>query len=290
MDTVVLHVENDQVEELIEQLEDLPGFSASLFSHEVQVLSSHSESPEKQTQEARPRSPLEVYLRGLRSTGTWKSFLCYAVVAGTLSWVGLFTNTVFLLVAAMLVAPYPSPAMNAAVATARGDAGLLGRSFLRYFAVLGVGVLAASLLSVLFQQQIITDLMRTVTYVSQTSFILPLMAGVAGALYLNESEESSLVSAAGAGMLVTAALSPPVAAVGMAGALGEWTMAKRAVFLLLLQVVGINLTGTLVFRLYGMSPHGAWYERGNRRVQGAAYAITVVLFAGLLLWQFIWRP
>ena len=85
VDTVVLHVENDQVEELLEQLEDLPGFSVSLFPHEVQVLSSHSESAEKQTQEARPRSPLEVYLRGLRSTGTWKSFLGYAAVAGTLS-------------------------------------------------------------------------------------------------------------------------------------------------------------------------------------------------------------
>lgn len=290
VDAVVLHLENDRVEAFIEQLKGLSGLSLSLLPHEVQAFSTKEEATERQTQMARHRSPTEIYVRGLRSSGTWGSFLGYAVVAGALSWVGLFTNTIFLLVAAMLVAPFPSPAMNAAVATAQGDRRLLGHSLVRYGVALLIGALMAVVLSVLYQQQLVTDLMQAVSFISETSVILPLMAGVAGGVHVSTSEENSLVSAAGAGMLVAAALSPPVAAVGMAAALGEWALAKNAFFLLLLQIVGINLTGTVVLRLYGMSTRESWYGRSSQAVQVVSYAVTLLALSALLFWQFSSSP
>ena len=56
------------------------------------------------------------------------------------------------------------------------------------------------------------------------------------------------------GLLVAASLAPPAGLIGMAGAIGEWDMVVSAVFLLLLQLVGINLAGAAVFAGLGCHP------------------------------------
>ncbi len=116
--------------------------------------------------------------------------------------------------------------------------------------------------------------------------ILPLVAGAAGAISQAQSERSSLVSGAAIGMLVAAALAPPAGLVGMAVVLGEWTMAKGGLFLLGLQLAGINLSGALVFRLVGLSPEGSRYSRGRGWVQKASLLATVLALGGFLAWQF----
>ena len=126
--------------------------------------------------------------------GSWTGFLGYATAAGVVAWIGLFTNTVYLLTAAMLIAPYAGPAMNAAIATARGDAGLLQRNLLRYLASLALTITVAGVLSLLSRQQVATEQMVQVSQLSSTSVLLPLVAGAAGALNLVQSERNSLVS------------------------------------------------------------------------------------------------
>jgi hypothetical protein len=163
-------------------------------------------------------------------------------------WVGLLTDTVFLLVAAMLIAPFAGPAVNAAIATARGDAGLLGRALARYLAAVATAT------------------------VSGVAVLLPLAAGAAGALQLVQSERSSLVSGAAVGLLVAAALAPPAGVVGMAATLGAWEMVGNAAFLLALQLAGINLAGALVFRLSGVTSRGSRYPRGRPWVVSVALA------------------
>lgn len=79
------------------------------------------------------RSPIEIFLSGLQSIGSWKGFIGYSVITSIVVWIGLFTNTSYLLVAAMLIAPFAGPAMNTAIATARGDWPLLKEGLIRYF-------------------------------------------------------------------------------------------------------------------------------------------------------------
>jgi uncharacterized membrane protein len=63
-----------------------------------------------------------------------------------------------------------------------------------------------------------------------------------------------------------------------------------ALFLLFLQLAGINLTAALLFRLFGLSARGVRYTRGKPWVFPVALAFTVVVLAGLLTWQFINPP
>ena len=277
---------NRKIEGFLGALESVPDLHVTFLPQGVLALSPPANEAEEQVLDILPRSPIEIFLSGLQSIGSWKGFLSYAAVGGIIVWIALFTESMFLLVASMLIAPFAGPAMTTAMATARGDLFLLKRALLRYVAAIGTAVAVAFALSVIFDQQISTGLMNSVSMRSNVSILLPLAAGVAGALNLAQSERSSLVSGAATGMLVAAALAPPAGLVGMGLAIGQMDLVLPSLWALATQIVGINLAGFVVFRLYGVSPTGARYPRGKPWLTKSAVAATLLTVAGLLALQF----
>jgi len=290
LDLVFVHISNSRVETLLEKLQDVPDLSFTLLPTGIMALHPPADAAPDQVTNVEERSPIEIFLSGLQSTGSWKGFLSYAAIAGVIVWIGLYTNTVYLLVAAMLLAPFAGPAMNTALATARGDRQLLQHSIIRYFAALSVTIATTALLSWILQQQIPTNLMIDSSQISTVSVLIPLAAGAAGALTLIQSDRSSLVSGAATGMLVAASLAPPAGIIGMAGAIGRWDLAMNGFFLLLLQLGGINLSAALLFRLFGLSTEGARYQRGKRGVFPISVGLSAIMLTGLLIWQFSSPP
>lgn len=290
IDIVTVNVSNREVGKVIQELQDLPKVHITLIPTGVMALQPPASEAPQQVVDLEERSPIEILLSGLQSVGSWQGFLGYAAVAGFVVWIGLYTNTSYLLVAAMLIAPFAGPAMNTAIATAWGDRQLLQRSIFRYFVALAVTIITTWLLSLILRQEIPTSLMLDNSQVSAVAVILPLAAGAAGALNLVQSERSSLVSGAATGMLVAASLAPPAGIIGMSSAIGRWDMVISGVFLLFLQLCGINLSAALLFRMFGLSAQGTRYQRGKKRVFFSALVITVVALAGLLTWQFINSP
>jgi uncharacterized hydrophobic protein (TIGR00271 family) len=290
VDLVLVHLSNDKVETFLAKLQDLLNPHVTLFPTGVMALRPPADQAPQQAKNVADRSPIEIFLGGLQSIGSWRGFLGYAAVAGVVVWIGLYTNTTYLLVAAMLIAPFVGPAMNVAIATARGDRQLLWRSLVRYFVALLLTIAITATLSLLLRQQIATPLMIDQSQVSAVAVLLPLAAGAAGAINLVQSERSSLVSGAATGMLVAASLAPPAGILGMASAIGRWDMVSGSGFLLLLQLVGINLTAALLFRVFGLSSRGARYSRGKRWLFPIALLITLMALAGLLVWQFLPSP
>lgn len=290
LDLVIVHVANSKVEGLLKELQPLPDLHLTLIPRGVITLQPPASEAAQQVVEVEQRSPIEVFLGSLQSVGSWHGFLAYAAAAGAVVWIGLYTNRIYLLIAAMLIAPFAGPAMNVAMATGRGDGRLLWRSLLRYFVGLGVAIGVTAALSLIFRQEVATEQMVQQSVVSSVAVLLPLVAGAAGALNLVQSERSSLVSGAAVGMLVAASLAPPAGLIGMAGAIGRWDMAVNGCFVLLLQLVGINLSGATVFQLAGLTPRGARYDRGRPAVFGTALAVTALSLAGLLFWQFSSSP
>lgn len=290
LDLVILHLSNRQVEDFLRQLDQLPDVHITWLPTGAMALHPPANQAAQQVENVEFRSPVEVFLAGLQSVGSWKGFLSYGAVAGIVVWIGLFNNTIYLLVAAMLIAPFAGPAMNVAIATARGDLKLLWRNLLRYFMALGVTIAIAALLSFAFGQKIATSQMVESSQVSSVAVLLPLAAGAAGALNLVQSERSSLVSGAATGMLVAASLAPPAGVVGMAMAIGRWDMVTGGVFLLLLQLCGINLSAALLFRWVGLSTSGARYPRGKKGIFPISLSIALLVLVGLLVWQLLNQP
>ena len=67
-------------------------------------------------------------------------------------------------------------------------------------------------------------------------------------------------------------------------------MALGGLFLLLLQLAGINFAGALVFRAFGLRARGVRYERGQKWLFPFTLTITLATIAGLLAWQFSSPP
>jgi uncharacterized hydrophobic protein (TIGR00271 family) len=290
LDMAIVHVSNENVGRLIEELQRLPELHLTLIPQGVMALRPPASEAPGQVTDVAARSPIEVFLAGLQSVGSWKGFLGYAAASGVVAWIGLFTNTIYLLTAAMLIAPFAGPAMNAALATARGDGQLLRRALMRYAAALGVAIVVAAALSLILRQKIATSLMAATSELSTVAALLPLVAGAAGALNLVQSERSSLVSGAAVGMLVAASLAPPAAVVGIASVLRDWAMVKSGLFVLMLQLVGINVSAAIVFRRYGLTDEGVRYRRGKQQVFVSALAVTALALIGLVTWQLWDQP
>ena len=285
-DLVVLQVPTNRVDAVVGGLQEIGEAHITLIPQGViPLFPPASEAPE-QTTDVSNRSPLEIFVSGLQSIGSWTGFLGYAFCAGIVVWTALFTNTIYLLTAAMLIAPFAGPAMTLALGTARGDWELARRSVLRYFSSLLVCIATAWALNMLFGHGVATSQMVENSIISAVSVMLPLAAGAAGALNLCQSERSSLVTAAGPGALVAASLAPPAGVIGMAAAIGRWDMMQSAVYVLLLQLVAINASGAVIFALFGLAPRGVRYDRGRRWIRYATYAVTIGALAALLTWQF----
>lgn len=286
VDIVIAHINNSKVEPFIDELESISDVRISFAPQGYLALHPPPEKAPEQVTSVSALSPIEVFLSGLQSVGSWKGLIGYAIAAGAVVWIGLFTNTIFLLTASMLIAPFAGPAMNAAVATARGDSYLLGRNLLRYFGGIIITIAVAALFSFILQQEVATSLMVSTSELSTTAVLLPLVAGFAGAFNLVQSNRNSLVSGAATGILVAASITPPAGLIGMAAMIGKWDMVTSGLFVLLLQIVGINLSGAIVFRIFGLSSQGARYKRGKPLVFYTALSASALILVGLLAWQF----
>lgn len=286
VDAVLAHVSNSRVETYIDQIEEHPDVHISFYPSGVLALKPPPSEAADQVTDVQPLSPIEVFLAGHQSVGSWRGLTGYAAAAGAVAWVALYIGNTYLLTAAMLVAPFAGPAMNAALATASGEPMLLRRSVVRYVAALSVTIAVTYVLTLLVGPDSPTSRMIIESQVSSIAVVLPLVAGAAGALFLQTSERSSLVSGAAVGLLVAASLAPPAGLVGMATALGRWDMVGSAAFVLALQLVGIHLSGAVVFRLFGLSHERARHGSGARYLFPSALVATAVLLAGLLTLQF----
>ena len=280
-----LNLTNGRVGDFLLELEELDVATVTMPPQSVLALEPGRDQAPGDLVDVEALSPQEVYLAGLQSVGSWVGFLGYAAVGAVIAWIGLLVDSMFLLVASMLIAPFAGPAMNAALATATGDLGLFRRTVGRYAAAIAVFVAVAAGLHAALGTEIATNAMTETANLSAVAVLLPLTAGAAGALNLMQAESSSLVSGAATGVLVAAALAPPAGLVGMALVIGEWSMVGSGVFLLALQLAGLNLAGAVVFRLYGQRPGRTRYGRGKGWVSWAAGAASLAVVLALVVVQ-----
>ena len=290
-DLATVYLNNNEVSKFIKSLDNLEEAEISLAPRGfITMYPPQGDAPDQVT-DVTYRSPIEIFLGGLQSVGSKTGLLVYSMAGGILVWVGLYTGTSYLLVAAMLVAPFAGPAMNAALAAASGKMGLLKQSLLRYVMAIGTGILVTFLLSLFVNQQHATPLMVSVSQISQVSVLLPLVAGLAGGINLIQSERDSLVSGAAVGMLVAASLAPPTGLIGMALNFGNWQLVRSGVFLLIIQLAGIQLSAALVFRYMGrVTIKGVRFAGGQEYVFKLSMLVSALVVAGLLYWQFSSQP
>ena len=290
-DVFYIYLPNQKVDDFLKELDKFEKPEITLIPRGVIVLYPPASDSPDQVADVQPKSSLEIYLGGIQSVGSMFGLIGYAFVAGIIVWIGLYTSTSYLLVAAMLVAPFAGPAMNAALATAAGKMDLLKSSLSRYAIAISTGIIASFLLTLIFPLEALTPLMEQVSQVSKFALFLPLISGFAGAINICQSERDSLVSGAAVGILVAASLAPPVGLVGAGIYMMDWQIVFSSLFRILLQLLGIHLAATLVFYFYGkVRPQGIRFLKGSKMTGLITTLIVVVGIGALMFWQFSQPP
>ncbi|GAB3540618.1 hypothetical protein GCM10027443_38800 [Pontibacter brevis] len=290
-DLVTIYLNNSAVSKFIESIHHLEDAEISLIPRGVITLYPPQGEAPDQVADVSFRSPIEIFLGGVQSVGSKKGLLIYSIAGAILVWIGLYTGSTFLLVAAMLVAPFAGPAMNSALAAAAGKMELLKQSLLRYLLAISTGVGVTFLLSLFVDQQHATPMMVSVSQISQVAILLPIVAGIAGGLNIISSERDSLVPGAAVGILVAASLAPPTGLIGMALNFGNWQLIRSGIFLLVIQLAVIQMSAAIIFRFLGkVTITGVRFAGGQEYVFKLSMAVSGLIVAGLLYWQFSSQP
>jgi len=187
----------------------------------------------------------------LRSDGQMNStYVVLMVLSTVLATVGLYLNSVSVIIGAMLLAPLMAPIISLAMSLLRYDRKLFKRSLWKVFAGILLALTTALVLTVVSPYQPLTSEMQGRLNPTVLDLIVAIVAGVAGAY--TKSYKEILQSLAGVAIAV--ALVPPLAVAGIGLGRFDLLFFSQAFLLFTTNLIGIILAATFTFRVLGFSP------------------------------------
>ncbi|EMA46259.1 TIGR00341 family protein [Halococcus saccharolyticus] len=237
----------------------------------------------------------ELHARARELVPTTGTYLVMTIVSAVVATAGLLLDSPAVVVGSMVIAPLIGPAMSTAVGTVVDDREMF-RTGLRLQAVgLAIAIVAATAFAGLARVTNVIPPGTDVLAISQVrgrltpdflSLAVALGAGVAGAASL-----ASGVSAAIVGVMIAAALVPPLGVIGIGIAWGLPGTVLGSTVLVLVNVLSINVTALAVLWYRGYRPDH-WFKedtarRATRKRVGALVAAILVLslFLGVVTYD-----
>ena len=219
----------------------------------------------------------ELYDRIEREVRLNSNFLLMVFLSTIVASIGLIENNVAVIVGAMVIAPLLGPNISLAFATSLGDGELMWQSLKTNLAGLGLAMLIAVAIGFSWPDHLHSNEIMARTDVGLDGVLLALASGAAAVLSLTTGLSSALV-----GVMVSVALLPPAATLGMLLGSGQPGLALGAGLLLAVNVVCVNLSAKLMFLLKGVKPR-TWLEKRKARQSVSIYILIWVVTLGILL-------
>jgi len=213
------------------------------------------------------------------------TYLLLVAISAMVATAGLLLNSAAIVVGSMVIAPLVGPAMATSVGSVLYDQDLFYGS-LRY-QVLGFGlaVASATLFAFLVKFLFLVPPNLDVTGLEQVagrlspdllSLAVALGAGVAGARSLSSDISTALV-----GVMMAAALVPPVAAMGIGIAWQLPNVTVQAGLLVLVNILSINLTGLMTLWHAGYRPTDRFMREEAQHATRQRFVLLLVAVIAL---------
>lgn len=204
-------------------------------------------------------------------------YLAMTVLSTIVATVGLYYNSVAIVIGAMVIAPSIGPSMALSFGSALGDLSLLWRAILTGL----IGIVVSIVLSVIIGAIVHIDPSLTEvasrTSVGLGDIIVALAAGSAGALAFTTGVSATLI-----GVMVAVALLPPLVVFGIL--LGSWQIALSmgALSLFLMNIICVNLAGVTTFLVQGIHPVKWDEKRRAKKATIIAIGLWMIMLAALV--------
>ncbi len=203
-------------------------------------------------------------------------YLTMVALSAIVAAIGLMTDSVAVIVGAMVLAPLLGPNIALALATTLADL-KLGR---KAIAMTGAGLAAALLVTLPIGFYFEVDPEATEIAARSSAglgdIVLALASGAAGALAFTSGAPGSLI-----GVMVAVALLPPLSVFALLLGAGHIAEAIGAANLLAINVVCVNLAAVSTFRIQGVVPRHWWKAERARKASWIAIALWAALLAAL---------
>ncbi len=265
-DLVLADVAREEASVLLEALRRL-GIEeeGSITTTEIDsVISTRAEAAER----AAAGSPADAVVweqvesRTSESAELSGSFLAFMILATLIAAVGIVTDSIILIIGAMVVGPEFGPLAGLCVALVQRRSALARRSF----AALAVGfpvAIGVTYLAVLLGRvtELLPDSVGThsetffIADPNRFSVIVALLAGVAGMISLTTAKSGALI-----GVLISVTTIPAAGNIGLAAAYEQWSECRGALLQLVINLVCIVAAGITTLALQRFL-----YARRSRR-------------------------
>lgn len=242
----------------------VPAEGAILVSEPLAVVSDAASAAER----AAPGHPADGVLwaqladRSREDARPSWSFFAFLLLATLIAGVGRLLDQPILIIGAMVVGPEFAPIAAicyAIVRRRRGIAGMASVTLFGGFALCAaiawaIWAMAYALGVFTYEQATTGDLTEFIVAPDAWSFMIAVLAGVAGVLSLTTSKSSALV-----GVFISITTVPAVGTIALTLAVGAWDEAGLALLQLVINLIGLLLAG--VATLFVQLHVGRWIAR-----------------------------
>ena len=211
------------------------------------------------------------------------NFILMVVLSSFVAGIGILKNNIAIIIGAMVIAPFLGPNMSLAFGTTLGDLQIIRKSVLT-----GVAATIIALVISMIWGYTATDI-STIAYdpdIEYQDVLLALICGFSGAISVISGQGSTLV-----GVMVAAALLPPLMRAGLLLGGGAFGSALNSFLIFGANIICLNIAGIITFYLSGIRP-GRWWdkEEAKRRTRNAflvwSVALVILMLAIMVIDRF----
>lgn len=268
----------DFLDSIAEAMEDRDGWSLHAMPTEASLPERDDEEEQERLAQAEQANAREEIYEDIRAgTALTSDYLVLTALATAVAAIGLIQDQVAVVIGAMVIAPLLGPILAFAFATTLGLAPLMLVALRALGAGLGVAMVAGVGLSFVVPFNGDSAMLDYTGELSLMTVALPLASGAAAALMVAGGKTSGLV-----GVMVAAALLPPLAAFGILFGHGSYVQAVRAFATVVINIAAINLATQAVFYLKGIRPRN-WESEGQATSRLIALVSSLAVVALLAL-------
>lgn len=219
-----------------------------------------------------------------------RTYIIMTVVSTLIATAGLLLDSPAVVVGSMVIAPLVGPAMAASVGTVVDDREMFARGVRLQFVGLLLAIVTAFAFAFTVRQIHLVPPLVDVTTIPEVrervapdflSLIIAIGAGIAGIISLTTGVSAALV-----GVMISVALIPPAATVGIGLAWGQPLVSLSSAVLVSVNVLSINLAALVVLWYSGYRPDHLFRRSDAKRAtitRVGALAVAIAVLSVFLI-------
>tara|TARA_Y100001972_G_C7659337_1_gene332313 strand:- start:140 stop:1111 length:972 start_codon:yes stop_codon:yes gene_type:complete len=203
------------------------------------------------------------------------NYILMVVLSSFVAGIGILKDNIAIIIGAMVIAPFLGPNMSLAFGTILGDWSIIRKS-------ISAGIVATTLALIISMiwGYAAGDLSE-ITFdpaINYQDILLALICGFAGVISVISGQGATLV-----GVMVAAALLPPLMRGGLLLGAEDYRNAINSFLIFIANVISLNIAGIVTFYLAGIKPSN-WWEKGvaKKKTRTALIIWTIALIIIIL--------